>query len=399
MIVVLLAVGVVWYALAPHLPRTPDRVSDVAELEMFLGKLVETGDPPGLSMVIVKDGGIVYRKGFGLSGPSGNPSTPETIYHWFSMTKVVTAIAILQLYEDGLLDLDDPVIDHLSWFDVQYPNVNGEAITIAHLLNHSSGLSDPGTPEIISWIHFEESPRIVQTELIKEILPDYNELVVEPGIEGRYSNIGTMVLAAVIEAVSGQSYEAYVIEHILEPLNMEHTDFIYTDGMLPYEAAGSHPNIDVMSLLAPFLVDMDRVVLERRDGRMWFNHFYTDQTAPSGLIGPPTGVARFMMAYLNNGELDGQSVLSPESIDMMTNKRHVIVEESPAGRIPGLKLGLGWFIVESERGVILSYGGGGMGFKAMMRLYPEESLGIAVMANGTNLDSTGIINLVSSLEW
>ena len=400
--------GVVWMACIlasgcaiapPKLPPAED-IRSVDDLETYLSHVVEKGDPPGLSVVVVKGTQIVYQKGFGMAdAPRKIVATPQTIYQWWSLTKISTAVAILQLEEKGRLDLDDPVEKHLDFFDVAYPEKDSERITIRHLLSHSSGLKNVGY-EILGWIHFDDDPPFNQTTLLKEKLPKYNKLGYEPGKEGRYTNIGYMVLAAIIEAVSGQSYEGYVIEHILQPLGMTHTNFVYTDQMRPYEAAGSHPK-DLMSFFAFRYIDKGRAVREKADGRYWFNHLYSDQKGSTGLIGPPIDLARFLMALLNGGEWKNRRILSPQSVAMM-GEPIVSVAKSPAGKIPGQKFGLGWFYLSEDNRISLTHGGNGAAFVCMMRIYPEESLGIVVMANSTYLGRTmgkDIVDLVGSLDW
>jgi len=113
LILIILVSGL--YAFAPHPPPTPRRVKDIAEMESYLNRLVASGNPPGLSVVVVKDGMLVYNRAFGYAdGPRGELATPNTVYHWWSMTKIPTAMAIMQLQEQGNLSLDDAVTQYLS---------------------------------------------------------------------------------------------------------------------------------------------------------------------------------------------------------------------------------------------------------------------------------------------
>lgn len=397
-VLLLILAGIVLYALAPHPPKPPTSVNSVAELDAYLNALVESGDPPGLSLAVVKNGVLVYSRAFGLAdGPNRVPATPDTVYRWWSMTKIPTAIAILRLHEQGDLDIDDPVTDYVSFFQVEYPSATSETVTIRHLLNHSSGMPD-ATADLLRWTHPEGEPHPNQTALIEHALPDYAKLTFEPGTQGTYTNVGYMVLGAVIEAVSGQTYEDYVVEHILQPLGMEQTGFVYTDEMRPHEAAGSHPVVHFMTPMLPmFIEDYNELVRETVDGRMWFNHVYPDQTSPTGLIGPVTDVARLMLAYLNDGELDGQCILSAESVAMMTNESHVTGKGPQTTLYPGMSHGLGWWVIPDGDQTALQHTGGGPGFATLMRLYPDQSLGIVVLANGTNLPSDTIADLAVSL--
>jgi D-alanyl-D-alanine carboxypeptidase len=374
------------YAFAPHPPATPKQVEDVTELEAYLHQLTDSGNPPGLSVIVVKDGEVVYNKAFGYAdAPRNIKATPETVYHWWSITKIPTAIAIMQLREEGKLDLDDEVTKHLPWFDVKYPSNASPVITIRHLLQHTSGLRNP-IPAMIGWVHYGDSiPN--QTDVLKKHLPEFNSLEFEPGTKAVYSNSNYMVLGAVIEAVSGQTYETYITENILRPLEMLQTGFIYSSAMAENEAAGSLPVVHFFTPLLPTLLDTNTLVRERSGKLLWLNRIYIEATPPTGLIGSAPDVAKLMMAYLNRGTLNGELILSPESIATLTDTAQI------DGR------GLGWAIGESNGERYLEHGGGGPGFAATMRLYPNSGIGIAILANGTDLDRAGLADLLRKTNY
>lgn len=151
--VVVLLISFTLYAFTTHVPSVPKKVESVTELETYLNQLTASGNPPGLSVVVVKDGEIIYNNAFGLAdGPRKIKATSETTYHWWSMTKIPTAIAIMQLQEQGKLNLEDEVIKYLPWFEANYPSDDSPAITIRHLMQHTSGLPNP-VPAMIGWVH------------------------------------------------------------------------------------------------------------------------------------------------------------------------------------------------------------------------------------------------------
>lgn len=383
-ILVVLRIGL--YAFAPHVPATPKRAASITELEAYLNRLVASGSPPGLSAVVVRDGKVVYSNAFGYAdAPRSVKAGPDTVYHWWSMTKIPTAVAVMQLREQGKLDLDDEVIKYLPWFEVKYPSAGSPAITIRDLLRHSSGLPDT-IPAMIGWVHYDAvTPN--QTEVLRKYLPGFNTLRFEPNTQAVYSNLNYMVLGAVIEAVSGQSYESYIAENILQPLGMSQTGFVYTSTMAEHEASGTLPVVHLYTPLMPTLLDPGALVREREGNLFWMNRFYIEATPSTGLIGPAPDVAKFMLMYLNRGTLNGEAVLSPESVAKLT-------ETSPIdGR------GLGWYVGESDGERYLEHMGGGAGFATTMRIYPESGIGIAVLANGTDLDRDGLAGLLKSLDW
>jgi CubicO group peptidase (beta-lactamase class C family) len=398
----LLTLGIVssgvLYAYAPHPPQTPTRVTRIDELEQFLTELAAAGNPPGLSIVVVKEGEIAYNNAFGLADrPRQLAATPATVYHWWSMTKIVTAIAVLQLHEQGRLNIDDPVTVHLPAFQVQGVTASDPPITIRHLLNHSSGLPDP-VPAMIGWVHYQDE-LVDQTELLMRHLPAYNRLKFVPGSKATYSNLGYMVLGAVIESASGQPYADYVSQQILRPLGMTQTGFLYTSALQQHEASGSQPVVHPYTPLLPFLLDT-RALIRQLGGRtLWLNRVYTDALPSSGLIGSAPDVARLLLAYLNGGELDGVRILSQQSVALMTGDSHLAGEGPHLAAYQDAQHGLGWYVIPEGQRLRLQHHGGGPGFATTMRLYPQEGLGIAILANGTDLDRDGIADRLAQIDW
>jgi CubicO group peptidase (beta-lactamase class C family) len=386
LLIILLVASAALYIFAPHAPSTPNQVNAVSELESYFNRLTDSGTPPGLSVVVVKNGQILYNSAFGYADkPLSIKATPDTVYHWWSMTKIPTAIAIMQLQEQGELILDDAVTNYLPWFDVAYPSNDSPVITIRHLLQHTSGLPDT-IPAMIGWVHFDDGTRD-QTDIVKKYLPEFNKLIFTPGEKAVYSNLNYMVLGAIIESISGQSYETYITQRILEPLEMSQTGFVYTPAMAEREAFGTLPVVHFYTPLLPTLLDPKVLIRERQGKLLWLNRVYIDATPSTGLIGSAPDVARLMMAYLDRGRLDGNLILNPESVSTLT-------ETTP---IDGH--GLGWWVGESDGERYLEHMGGGPGFATTMRLYPGLGLGIVILANGTDLDRAGLADLLASINW
>jgi D-alanyl-D-alanine carboxypeptidase len=399
-------IGASLYAIRPGFLSAPPAAESAAAspfslraAEAHLASLVAAEAPPGLTAIVVKDGRVVYAEGFGVAdGPRGVRSTPETVYRWWSITKVFTAVAVMQLAENGRLGLDDPVGKFVPGFSPLLDGQPARPITIRDLLSHSSGLPDAGN-EILGWIHFEDDPALEQTALLEAVLPAYSHLASAPGTEGRYSNIGYMVLSAVIESASGEKFEDYITSHILEPLGMMHTDFEYPAVAADQIAVGSHP-VDVMVVPASLAIDLDLAVRERAKGRLWFERVYPDQTGPSGLVGPASDMARFMAAMLAGGELEGVRILSEESVNAMGS--HVIaVRFSPApGK--GYGFGLAWFLRNDAGRPSWSHGGQGMGMSSLISLFPEEGLGVLVVGNSTYLGrdfGASAVATLAAVDW
>jgi D-alanyl-D-alanine carboxypeptidase len=377
-------------------PKAQEKIDSISAFEHYLTKVVESGTPPGMALAVVKNDSIVYSRGFGWADePREIRAGPQTVYHWWSCTKIVTAIAILQLQEKGKLSIHDPVARHLPFFRVDYPSDTSKEVTILHLLNHSSGLPDPSGFTLMNWIHHDGEPSVNQTDFLKKVLPDYSQLRFEPGDHDQYSNLGYMVLGAVIEKVTGMAYEDYIRQYILRPLGMTHTDFLYTRAMEPDEAAGAHPSVSLMSPLLPIIAGS--FIREVDESHIWMERVYTDQTPSTALIGSVTDAARLITAYLNGGVLNGQRILSQKSITAMTYEGQIRVRNEDS--LNYRRQGIGWQVYGKGGRWVLTHDGGGPGFSTKMQLYPDENLGLVLFTNDVTCEPGKIVNLAGTLKW
>jgi Beta-lactamase len=176
------------------------RPMGIEALEAFLLGRTEAGAVPGLSVSVVKDDRLAWVKGFGVADlATGSPATPQTSYLWFSMTKIVTATAVLRLAESGKLDLDAPADEHFRGFKVVSQPM---PVTVRHLLNHSSGLANP-LP--IRWVRPADAPAPDRGAFVGRLLAKHRKLKSVPGERASYSNLGYLVLGEVISEVAGRA--------------------------------------------------------------------------------------------------------------------------------------------------------------------------------------------------
>ncbi len=396
LLIISLTILIAIFCSCSFIPKPPENIVSISEFEIYLNKLVESGTPPGMSFTVIKKDSIIYSKGFGWADkPREISAGQKTVYHWWSCTKIATAIAILQLQEKGKLSLNDPVARHLPFFKVNYPSDTSKEVTILNLLNHSSGLPDPSAFTFMSWIHHDGEPSVNQTDFIAQVLPDYSKLKFEPGDHAEYSNIGYMVLGAIIEKVTGLAYEDYIRQNILRPLGMNRTDFLYTKAMEPDEAAGAHPIFNLMTPLLPFVGGS--YIREIDNCHIWMERLYTDQTPSTALIGSTTDAARLVAAYMNGGVLDGQRILSQESITTMTYEGQIKAKNEDS--LNYRRQGIGWQLYGKSGRWVLTHEGGGPGFSTKIQLYPDENLGFVLFTNDATCETWKILNLAATLNW
>ena len=384
--------------LTPRAPRPPRGRVDLAALEAFLARLTAHETPPALTVMVVNSHQTLYARAFGVvDGLTGRGAAVGDLYHYWSVTKLVTATAVLQLVEAGRIGLDDPVVKHLPAFTTRLKSGEAADVTVRQLLTHTSGMRNLAPQHLIGWIHRPWDPPVGQSALVAERMGQYRRLTARPGQRSVYSNAGYLVLGAVVEAATGVSYEDYVRTRILAPLRMSSTDFIYPSEDDPRIVSGSHP---VFHLYTPLLLAIHRDWLTGwvrrvrgiRRLRMWFAPLHTDYTAPTALIGPAADLARFAQLFLQRGELDGVRVLGAESVRQLLDEGY----GAPAGAA-GERLGLGWHWWTGSAVPFKGHGGEGPGFASQLARLPEHDLAIIVLANDTLINRVGLTQLIASV--
>jgi CubicO group peptidase (beta-lactamase class C family) len=292
------------------------------EVETFVGEWVREENVPGASVAVVDESGVRYVAGFGARDRARNaPATPRTLYGVGSCTKSVTATAIMQLVESGDVGLDDPVGEYLPHLD----DVPGDPVTVHDLLCHSSGLpSDGNLSALLTQLtgrgdgdaglpmaDDEDFRRHVESS-VGERLTDRERFF--------YYNTGYTLLGVVIEAETDRPYEAAVAETVLDPLDMSRSCFSRTafenepDRMTPYN---------------------------REDGSAVEGSLAFDERlyAPGGLLSSVSEMATYVRMYLGEGTVDGTTVLSPASVETMT-ERHATRDDYLDEREQGYGYGL-----------------------------------------------------------
>jgi CubicO group peptidase (beta-lactamase class C family) len=308
---------------------------------------------PGLALGIVKGDEVAHLEGFGNADSSGRAVTPQTPFIIGSTSKSFTALAIMQLVEDGKVELDAPVQRYLPWFRVADPQASAR-ITVRHLLNQTSGLPQLSGARPLA--DFDQSPGA--SEWQARALATL-ELTRPVGSEFQYSNMNYNLLGLIVEAASGESYEAYVQDHIFAPLDMTHSYTSQAEAQQHGMAVG-HRYWFTIPVAAPDL-PMPRGSL------------------PSGqLISSSEDMARYLIAHLNGGRYHNVRILSPAGIDEL---HRPAVEVHMPGIEPSGKYGMGWFIEETGRTRIVWHGGQVPDFCTYMAILPGRKQGVVLLMN------------------
>ena len=260
---------------------------------------------PAAAAALIQDGAVVWTGATGVAEPSrGRRADEKTAFLWFSMTKIATATAVMQLVDAGAVEIDAAARRYL-------PDLSGldQRITVRHLLNHSSGI---GNPPPLRWIHPVNEAGPAPSEMVTRLLSRYGKPKFEPGDHSAYSNIGYLVLGDLIAEVSGIPYQRYIIERVLRPIGADSTGFSFETGGDENASEGSHPRRDPALPFMRLLIPRWALGPARGKWRL-FNRFYLDGSAYGGLIGPVGDAALLAAAHLGGGAVGGVRILVPKA--------------------------------------------------------------------------------------
>jgi CubicO group peptidase (beta-lactamase class C family) len=333
-------------------------------------KALREWNVPGLAVTVVKDGKVVFSKGYGVRKVGGSePVDEHTLFSIGSISKSFTAMALGMLVEEGKLSWDDPVSQYLPYFQLYDPYVTRE-LTIRDLLVHRSGLPDVSGG--ILWYGSDYSR--------EEVLKRVRYIQPVSSFRGTYAYQNVMYMAAgeVIRAVSGKSWDDFIRERIFNPLGMKESNSLYRDLKTAKNLALPHVRIDGKP-----------VAIAYRD---------SDALGPAGsIVSNVHDMARYMQLLLAEGSFDGKKLYGEKVARELFTPQTLV--PNPRSSLPELQsrnamfraYGLGWFLRDYQGRTLISHTGGMDGMAAVVMLVPEEKLGITVLSH----QDGGIFNAVA----
>ncbi|MEB1808793.1 MAG: beta-lactamase family protein [Bacillaceae bacterium] len=332
---------------------TPDKGIEITKenvqafVEQMFEESMEEYQIPGAVILVVKDNEILYEQGFGYANLEQELKVDpgQSFFRIGSVSKLFTATAIMQLVEQGLVDLEADVNDYLTYFQIDTQHF--QPIRVKHLLTHTPGFDE----KFFGMAAEHYSKRLPLREYLKENQP---QMIREPGQYIQYSNYGMGILGLIIEEVSGLSYEEYIEEHILKPLNMDDT-----------------------------YVAMNAAV-EEQLAREYFprgEHFqeeplYDYHYPPAGsFVATAEDMAKFMFLHLNEGTWNGTTVINESTAKLMHERQF-----SQHPNVQGFGYGFFERLQNSHR--FLEHGGNTGGTNSMLMIDKERNIGIFTSNNG-----------------
>ena len=344
-------------------------IESYADLEALMRKQVDSR-AGSVSVAVMDKGEIVYTYVYGEANPvEGIPADIQTIYRYGSMTKPFTATALMQLVEQGRVDLDAWPGEYIPGFPERWK------VTVRQLLDHSACMPDEA--RLVDGLiakRGESFPPL--EEIFTTYLKGDPELACKPGEISQYANAHYLTLARIIEEVSGESYETYVVDHILIPLAMDSTHFQIVEAPERY-AKGQYPTAKIDELVAKLNEyrgpGQEEFVLQKGEAFATLDDF-TPLAPWGGLLGTPSDLTHFLQMQLNGGRYGDNQILKPETVAAM-QEMQTSTDGSPLG------FGLSWWIGEDDFGKFIYHGGGGHTIETTMRFYPDLDLGVVVMGS------------------
>lgn len=311
-------------------------------------KMKELGIP-GAALVVVQGDQIVHLKGFGVADSSGRPVTPQTPFFTGSTGKSFTALAIMQLVEAGKINLEASVQTYLPWFRVADPAAS-ETITVRQLLTMDSGIPQSIGQTQLTNTDLSDSAIENNVRALANV-----ELIASPGQRHEYSNANYTTLGMIIQAVSSQSYETYIREHIFQPLDMQNSFTSKTEAEQDGLAVGYQKwfGIPVASPNLPFVRG----------------------SLPAGyLTMSAEDFGHYLIVQLNDGNYQDVSVLSPSGIAEL---HHPDVQMAGNADF----YAMGWEVQQYQDVQVIGHNGAVPGYTTGMFLVPEKDLAVALVMN------------------
>jgi CubicO group peptidase (beta-lactamase class C family) len=307
---------------------------------------MKTYDIPGCALGIVKDDSVVFLKGYGYADDNGTKVTPQTSFLLASVSKSFTALGIMQLVEEGKIDLYAPVQRYLPWFRVADNNASSQ-ITVRQLLNQTSGFSTLDGRRKYTDSDRKETGLEDYVRSLKE-----TQLIATPGQKFEYSNINYGILGLIIQKISEESYETYIQKRIFEPLEMRHSFTSLSDAK-DEASRGYYP---FFGILTEYDKPLSRAI-----------------TPWGGLYSGAEDMTHYLIAHLNQGNYLEHNIISPDGIAELFKPE----KDNYA---------MGWGVFPNYepnniKYTAVSHSGGGPYFSSFMLLVPETKFGMILLIN------------------
>ena len=345
---------------------------NMKSINEFLTDQVDRHGTPSIQYAFFDTDSIIYVMRHGLKNvKSQEKIDAKTTYNLFSVTKTFTALAVLQLVQEGKVELTQAASVYLSEFPYR------KDITVEQLLSHTAGIPNPMP---LKWIHLSgEHNDFDRNKYFSGIFKAHPEVEFVPGTDFKYSNLGYVLLGQLVESVSGQSLEEYMKKNIFQPSGAEISSLGFEINPDAH-ATGYHKWWSFTNAIFGFLFDKAKF-MGPREGR-WkpFNQFYTNGAAYGGMMGSAEGLIHY-----------AQALLKENSILLSDGYKKILFTEKKIGS-KGTGMSLSWYTGSLKGNRYLAHAGGGGGYYIELRLYPDLGMGSVIMYNRSGMTDQRILD-------
>lgn len=333
----------------------PEVVGTFKLLDAWIQSQLEYRKTPGMAVGIVFDQELIYAKGYGYADVENKTAvTPQTIFRIASITKTFTATALMQLRDQGRLQLDDPVDKYLPWFRIKNRYPESPRITIRHLLTHTSGL-----PRESAFPYWTDNKFPTRTEMIQAL--EAQETVFPSETRLKYSNLAIALAGEVLVAITGSSYDEYIKKNILDPLSMSSTTVYFPDVQKSRLAVG-----------------YSRRLSNGKRNIMPFTNA-KGLTPAANMSSTLEDLARFAALQFRDGPALGNQILKGSTLREM----HRIQWLQPNWQNGW---GIGFAIWRQDDRTVVGHGGWVAGYRTQFSFVPEEKIAVIVLTNADDGD-------------
>jgi len=356
-------------------PNAMDKIDDT------LNRLVQKDKTPSVQYLLFDQDKIIHQY---LDGSADvvkqKKADNKTTYNGFSVTKTFTALAVMQLAEQGKLDIDKSAKNYIAGFPYS------EDITVRQLLTHTAGIPNPNP---LPWIHLANEHQVFDRDaFFSKVFEKQSKVKSPPNKKFAYSNLGYVLLGQLIEQVSGNTYEQYIQDHVLMPLELDRTELGFELPDITLQAKGYHKKTSLMNWIIGFFIDKNEFRGPAEGKWHPFLPYYINGTSHGGVVGSPLAFMRYAQELLK----EDCKLISPEYKQMLFSENYTIDQKSTG-------MCLSWFTDHLNGETYYAHAGGGGGYYCEVRLYPESGMGSVIMFNRSGMSNEKFLDKTDKIYF
>ncbi len=348
---------------------TSTNPKDMKRIDDTLDKLVQKNKTPSVQYLLFDQDKIIHQYLDGYADVvKQKKADNKTTYNAFSVTKTFTSLAVMQLAEQGKLDIDKSARNYIADFPYS------EDITVRHLLTHTAGIPNPNP---LPWIHPAAEHQVFDRDaFFSKVFEKQSKVKSPPNKKFAYSNLGYVLLGQLIEQVAGMKYEAYIREYVFKPMGLSKAeiDFEVSDPTL--QAKGYHKKNSLMNWIIGIFIDRKEFRGAAEGKWQPFKPYYLNGASYGGLMGRPASFMKYV-----------QELLKKDGVLISHEYKQMLFTENLTRNHKSTGMCLSWFTDKVDEHIYFAHVGGGGGYYCEVRIYPDAGIGSVIMFNRSGMSN------------